>query len=561
MIREDEGNSDDGSMDSHEETGQLAPLRDVSLLSLSQRFPTQMRTTPSPASSGMTADALGRSKPVNHQSNANTTLLLSSSLQSDTIAGLSGSERMGIKRANSTSRASSVLDSTSDESRESQARRVSISSSKLPSSSALLLSARRGSSSSLLPSQQSDTSKTANARRGSKLLFMSLVENFVALPQADTTNEEKDYGYVVTDISDHGQASHRSVSPVTNGIPTNTVNGAMDEYASSCDGDDRHGSSSVGGGGQLKLQSKSPPPSTSSSERYPMANNRIAPLDSPTTIPTLDRSSRGVTGMQTLLEKQTFAQGSSPSNEEQQPEGEEDEEESQVIIALGPGCMIGKHCLDSLMNRPGAPEWKDEILQGTLNVGSVSSITAVVPSDSSDRVQVMCLSSYGFQKAIGNALTTNGFERQIPLTEVVQNLKDDYTSTYVIQGDNTHSINHILSMHSVHSLTLLCQYTLSSYSCQYNISTNSANTTYQLTLPIQPINQRYQCTDNTGAHRRSSGLSTFTMDSFEELKEIKRLVDGVGEVMKATICLPEEDDDGDRSPVFTLFTLLYSWCK
>ena len=149
-----------------------------------------------------------------------------------------------------------------------------------------------------------------------------------------------------------------------------------------------------------------------------------------------------------------------------------------MIIALGPGCMIGKHCLDSLLHRPGAPEWKDEITQGTLNVGSVSSITAVVPSDSTDRVQVMSLSSYGYQKALGNTMSNNGFERQVPLSEVAQNLKDDYTSTYVMQGE---SLIHQYIL-SIHFINTTCQYTLSIHTIlSFTINTLSH---YTLTITV-----------------------------------------------------------------------------
>ena len=55
----------------------------------------------------------------------------------------------------------------------------------------------------------------------------------------------------------------------------------------------------------------------------------------------------------------------------------------------------------------------------------------------------------------------------------------------------------------------------------------------------------------TGAYRPSAGLSTFTMESFEDMKEIKQLADGIGEVVKARILLSETqlddgNDNGDR---------------
>ena len=435
-------------MDSQEETSQLAPLRDVSHRSLSQRSPTQARPILSSSSPVTTSSAngSGRSKSVSQLTNANTVMLLSSPAPSSSGKDTSGG---GARRANSTSKAT-AMDSTSDGLRDTPMR--------------------RGSSSSLLSSQLPDPAKllskstsaaTTAARRGSKMLFMSLVEKFVAVPENETSpGDDGDDGYSSTGISDHRRSNRDGVSPdpnsihlpvhlISSAVSTNIIPAATDEDGGSRNftpsgsspidsarrGDDaQYGS--AGGGGLLKQQSKSPPqPLMSSSERYAVANNRIAPLGvSPVTIPSLDHSSRGISDIPSLMMRQ-MSLGISASNDEQQTE---EEEESQVIIALGPGCMIGKHCLDSLLNRPGAPEWKDEILQGTLNVGSVSAITAVVPSDSTDRVQVMCL-SYGFQKAIGNTMTTNGFERQIPLAEVAQNLKDEYTSSYVMHGDHNPS--------------------------------------------------------------------------------------------------------------------------
>ena len=329
------------------------------------------------------------------------------------------------------------------------------------------------------------------------------MEKFVP-SEKDTNPEEKDNGYVVEDISSHNERNGADL-PATNIIPTatdeqiRTVSLTTSSVSSSIDSsprrEDNHhyhnGSNAAGGGGEVKLQTKSPP-LMSESERNPMANNCIAPLNSPRSKSIVSGTTRTLHEGNTIpsrFEKQTFGRTETKDlTSSSQDEQQESQQESDMIIALGPGCMIGKHCLDSLLHRPGAPEWKDEITQGTLNVGSVSSITAVVPSDSTDRVQVMSLSSYGYQKAIGNTMSNNGFERQVPLAEVAQNLKDDYTSTYVMQGESLIH-QYILSTHPVNTT---CQYTLSTYPvntpCQHILSTHPINISCQYVLSIYPTN-------------------------------------------------------------------------
>ena len=104
---------------------------------------------------------------------------------------------------------------------------------------------------------------------------------------------------------------------------------------------------------------------------------------------------------------------------------------------------------------------------------------------------------------------------------------------------------------STYSLNTPTQYTLSTYSLntptQFSLSTYSLNTPhnlpYQHTLSTCSANTLYA---HTGARRPSVEPYSFTMESFENLKEIKRLDDGTGEVMKAMICT-SDDGDGDSN--------------